>query len=105
MPLLETRRIYAAGRSLAITLPRGWLAYFGPKAGDEVEIVANGKLTINPKPRVAPEIRMGVHPDRAMDELEGDMDKITDVCRALERATTATATHASRGARADFVQR
>ena len=52
MPLLETRRIYATGRSLAITLPRGRLAYVGLKAGDEVEIVANGKLTINPKPRL-----------------------------------------------------
>jgi antitoxin component of MazEF toxin-antitoxin module len=48
MPLLENRKIYAAGRSLAITLPRGWLRYLGLKAGDEVEIVANGNLVIRP---------------------------------------------------------
>jgi antitoxin component of MazEF toxin-antitoxin module len=48
MPLLENRKIYAAGRSLAITLPRGWLSYFGLKAGDEVQIVANGELVIRP---------------------------------------------------------
>lgn len=48
MAWLERRRIYKAGSSLALTLPRGWLAYFGLKAGDEVEIVANGKLVIRP---------------------------------------------------------
>ena len=48
MPLLENRRIYAAGKSLAVTLPKGWLRYFGIKAGDEVEIVANGDLIIHP---------------------------------------------------------
>ena len=48
MPLLEKRKIYAAGSSLAVTLPKGWLNYFGIKAGDEVEIVANGNLVIRP---------------------------------------------------------
>jgi len=48
MPLLEKRRIYAAGGSLAVTLPKGWLKYFGIKAGDEVEIVANDNLVIRP---------------------------------------------------------
>lgn len=48
MPLLEIRRIHAAGGSLAITLPKGWLAYFGLKAGDKVELVANGALVIRP---------------------------------------------------------
>ncbi len=48
MPSLETRRIHAAGRSLAITLPPGWLRYFRLKAGDEVQIVANGELSIRP---------------------------------------------------------
>ena len=48
MPLWEKRRIFAAGGSLAVTLPRGWLDYFGVKAGDRVEIVANGALVIRP---------------------------------------------------------
>ena len=45
MPILETRKIYAAGRSLAITLPRGWLAYFGIRAGDTVQIMVAGDST------------------------------------------------------------
>ena len=50
MPIIEHRRIYAAGHSLAITLPKGWLAYFKIKAGDKVQVVANGDLTISPEP-------------------------------------------------------
>jgi len=49
MPIIEHRRIYAAGHSLAITLPKGWLAYFNIKAGDKVQVIANGKLTISPE--------------------------------------------------------
>ena len=49
MPILEKRRVYAAGRSLAITLPKGWLAYFGIKAGDFVQIVADDELVIRPE--------------------------------------------------------
>jgi len=49
MPILEERMIYRVGKSsLAITLPRGWLKYFGLEPGDEVEITANGELTIRP---------------------------------------------------------
>lgn len=54
MPQLERRRVYAAGRSFAITLPQGWLRYFGIKPGDEVEVVSNGNLVIRPIP--APEV-------------------------------------------------
>jgi bifunctional DNA-binding transcriptional regulator/antitoxin component of YhaV-PrlF toxin-antitoxin module len=57
MAWLETRRVYAAGSSLAITLPRGWLNYFGIKARDELEfeIVGNGDLVIR---RIqAPEVK------------------------------------------------
>ena len=48
MPIIERRRIYAAGHSLAITLPKGWLAYFDIKAGDTVQVIANGEITISP---------------------------------------------------------
>ena len=48
MPILERRRIYAAGHSLAITLPKNWLAYFDLKAGDMVQIIANGEIIISP---------------------------------------------------------
>ena len=50
MPLLEIRKIHAAGRSLAITLPPGWLRYLGPKAGDQVEVVVDENIVIRPIP-------------------------------------------------------
>ena len=50
MPILEERMIYRVGKSsLAITLPRGWLKYFGLKSGDKVEVIGNGELTIRPR--------------------------------------------------------
>ena len=49
MPSLEERTIYRVGKSsLVITLPRGWLNYFGLTAGDSVELTNNGDLTIRP---------------------------------------------------------
>ncbi len=48
MPSLENRKVYAVGRSLVVTLPRGWLAYFNIKAGDRVKIVADQDLVISP---------------------------------------------------------
>ena len=48
MPSLERRKIYAIGGSLVITLPPGWLAYFGLKAGDEVRVLADRELVISP---------------------------------------------------------
>ncbi len=52
MPIIEERRIYQSSKSsFAITLPRGWLKYFELKAGDKVEVEANGELVIRPKKR------------------------------------------------------
>ena len=48
MPIIEKRKVYKVGSSMAITLPRGWLAYFEIECGDKVEVVANGELTIRP---------------------------------------------------------
>jgi len=49
MPIREERMLYHVGKSsLAITLPQNWLKYFGLKAGDKVEIIGNGDLTIRP---------------------------------------------------------
>ena len=48
MPMRENRRLRANGGSVALTLPKGWLNYFGLKPGDEVEVVANGNLVIRP---------------------------------------------------------
>jgi antitoxin component of MazEF toxin-antitoxin module len=44
--------IYRVGKSsLAITLPRNWLRYFGLTAGDTVEVTGNGDLRIHPHKR------------------------------------------------------
>jgi len=52
MPILEQRMIYRVGKSsLAITLPQNWLKYWGLTAGDIVEIIGNGDLTIRPRKR------------------------------------------------------
>ena len=52
MPSLEERKIFKVGKSsLVITLPRGWLTYFGLKEGDSVELTINGDLTIRPHKR------------------------------------------------------
>ncbi len=48
MPSLEYRKIYPIGRSLVLTLPRGWLAFFNIKAGGQVKIVADQDLVISP---------------------------------------------------------
>ena len=53
MPILEVRRIYKSGKSsFAITLPRGWVKYLGLKAGDKVEVEANGVLIVRPRQRI-----------------------------------------------------
>jgi bifunctional DNA-binding transcriptional regulator/antitoxin component of YhaV-PrlF toxin-antitoxin module len=49
MPSLEERMVYRVGASsLAITLPPGWLRYYGIKPGDKVEVLINDVLTIQP---------------------------------------------------------
>ena len=48
MPSLEYRKVYPVGRSLVLTLPRGWLAFFNIKAGDQVKIVADQDPVISP---------------------------------------------------------
>lgn len=80
MPILEERMIYRVGKSsLAITLPQNWLKFFGLTAGDMVEVIGNGDLTIRPckrpqnvktcNPRVA-QIGRGVSRKRTQDEDE-----------------------------------
>ena len=49
MPILVERSLFKTGDSLAVTLPKAWTKYFRLRAGDQVEIVANGELTIRVK--------------------------------------------------------
>jgi bifunctional DNA-binding transcriptional regulator/antitoxin component of YhaV-PrlF toxin-antitoxin module len=50
MPTLMIRKLIAMGEGgLVVTVPKAWWSYYGLKAGDEVIVIANGELTIQPK--------------------------------------------------------
>ena len=50
MPTLSVRKAIKFGSNgLAITLPIAWVRYHGLKAGDRLEVIADGKLTVRPK--------------------------------------------------------
>ncbi|MBN1358045.1 AbrB/MazE/SpoVT family DNA-binding domain-containing protein [Candidatus Bathyarchaeota archaeon] len=49
MPQKENRKIVRIGKtSLGIILPKAWLRYFSINAGDEVEVISNGHITVRP---------------------------------------------------------
>jgi hypothetical protein len=49
MPHIENRKIIRIGKtSLGVILPKAWLRYFSVQAGDIVELVSNGHITITP---------------------------------------------------------
>jgi antitoxin component of MazEF toxin-antitoxin module len=51
MGTLHIRKLIKIGHSIAICLPPGWLAWYGLKQGDKVQIKTNGKLTIEAEPK------------------------------------------------------
>lgn len=52
MPTLVERSVINLGQgSYVITLPKGWLRYFGIKPGDRLEVVSDGELVIRPPKR------------------------------------------------------
>lgn len=49
MPQKENRKIVRIGKtSFGIILPRAWLRYFDIAAGDQVEVISNGSVTVKP---------------------------------------------------------
>ena len=48
MPTITSRKLIRFGDGLVITLPKGWVRYYGLKAGDRLEVITNEVLTINP---------------------------------------------------------
>jgi len=48
MPHKQTRKVIRVGNSLAVTIPKAWLNYFGLVEKDEVTILSNGALVIKP---------------------------------------------------------
>jgi bifunctional DNA-binding transcriptional regulator/antitoxin component of YhaV-PrlF toxin-antitoxin module len=49
MPSLLRRSLIKMGKGgLVVTVPKGWADYYGLKPGDEVQMIADGDLTISP---------------------------------------------------------
>ena len=47
MPSKFNRKLIAVGEtSTGVVLPRAWLRYYGLKNGDQVELIANGEITV-----------------------------------------------------------
>ncbi len=50
MPILVERKLFPIGEGgFAITLPKAWINYYHLKAGDRVEVIVDGDLTIRIK--------------------------------------------------------
>jgi AbrB family looped-hinge helix DNA binding protein len=50
MPSLMFHKLRKTGKNnLIITVPKAWADFYGLKAGDTVEIVVNGVMTVYPK--------------------------------------------------------
>jgi len=49
MPHEETRKIIRVGNSLAVTIPKPWLRYFKLNEKDEVTIISNSNIIIEPR--------------------------------------------------------
>ena len=49
MPTLTVKKLIKFGEGgLVITIPRSWVRYYSLKAGDRLEVIADGELTIRP---------------------------------------------------------
>lgn len=49
MPTLTFRKLIRFGEdTLVVTIPAGWVRYYGLKAGDKLKVVADGELVIGP---------------------------------------------------------
>ena len=48
MPHKNTRKVFEVGGSCAITLPKGWAAYYNLQPKDRLKVVSNGVITIYP---------------------------------------------------------
>jgi bifunctional DNA-binding transcriptional regulator/antitoxin component of YhaV-PrlF toxin-antitoxin module len=53
MPQKENRKIIRIGKtSMGIILPKAWLRYFALNAGDKVEVITNGSVTVKPLTKI-----------------------------------------------------
>ena len=52
MPTLTLRKLIKFGQTgLVITIPKSWIRYYKLKAGDRLEVIADGELMIRPMAR------------------------------------------------------
>lgn len=50
MPTLTLRKLIKFGDGgVVITLPKAWIRYYGLRAGDKLEVIADGELIIRPE--------------------------------------------------------
>ena len=50
MPTLTVSKLIRFGDDgLVITVPKSWVCHYGLKAGDKLEVVADGELVVRPK--------------------------------------------------------
>jgi len=67
MPQLSMRSLVRFGKSVGVTLPRGWVRYHGLKPGNKLLMVTNGEITIRllkKKQNDGVERRPGEEPER-----------------------------------------
>ena len=49
MPTITYRKLIKFGNAGAvITVPKGWMRYYGLRAGDTLEVIADGELIVRP---------------------------------------------------------
>ncbi|MCL0090257.1 AbrB/MazE/SpoVT family DNA-binding domain-containing protein, partial [Dehalococcoidia bacterium] len=46
MPILSKRKLFPIGQTFGVTIPVGWVRYHGLKAGDHLEMIADGEIII-----------------------------------------------------------
>ena len=46
MPIQSTRKLFPIGQTFGVTIPIGWVRYYGLKAGDRVEMIAGEEIII-----------------------------------------------------------
>ena len=50
MPTLTIRKLIKFGDGgVVITVPKAWIRYYGLRAGDKLEVIADGELIIRPE--------------------------------------------------------
>lgn len=53
MPTLTVRKLIKFGKDgVVMTMPKEWVRYYSLRAGDKLEVIADGELIIRPEKRI-----------------------------------------------------